>query len=928
MAIKFPDILEHNNPALPLVDITSLKGVAYPLDDINDTGSIPGSKRKIGTIVFATGSSKYYGYLGSATASVNWEDPANWSELGTGGGSGGSGIFTSTSEYGGVVFGTTSSIQVTASAYQSSSYVGTGVTANPNNAGSDGSILKYGAMFSQSIWHYTDNIGYPTTTPWKTDLDGSVFDRYTANTDTAEIVRFMAGLLSASAPDVAPNTNTWNSTEIDFSVGGTTNKSSYMTGVLGSITYLNAKLSKDYNSSTRIDLTKTESYRRVQEYLIGKGFVDSAETGSDPLHDVGTNPLGKNFQNNTYGDHMPSTIYNSYGTFNYNADSKANVPVPQPNTSSISQSPNKTFSFGNLSNPTTVVGYEMSVIATQSFSNQTGSGGSVPTPDENSTFSTSSDSTYTISTEQLTGNADGLFLGIIPSSNASIDAQYQDGKFLNSPGTLSGRIWSTTDADKTTGATTASIGFYRLHGLAVGLKTGSQAAFGYNTVDSPNTTQGFYAPTLATLGVLSITQNDPSITMNQNAFRTSFTATSRSLSGAPYLLTTTYGFDFSADGANCFDPCYAYSTTPLQTSLTSNGWSSVGSLNISNTSISVTSAGIQTSTVNGGVYPNGGNPSTRRALSSTPVYNDVAFISSSATFTLSSNSTNTVQSQATMFSRQYTFKFRSTGRNWKGSINNTDTSNINFYDSILFDQDSTSGSLAVYSRAQGYDAGSQTGTTSFSEGFSGEDYRIRFTAASMVGTYAGADLFTSSTFTTIDENNSDMTINDLQVKPGFLVQTGGSNGYWIKQTPTFNPATFQFYGRIFTRAVGTGAVSMTLNVGKTLVEWNDVSTPGVSAAILFQSSGTGVYATPRIYDPAPLTSNQIATNIANGTKNPFPSAIDLYGNTGGGVSGTNYTIPLRGADGMVLDGTSQGFIVIIRYKNDPTPITSISVTIA
>ena len=151
----------------------------------------------------------------------------------------------------------------------------------------------------------------------------------------------------------------------------------------------------------------------------------------------------------------------------------------------------------NLLNPTTVVGYEMSVIATQSFSNQTGSGGSVPTPDENSTFSTSSDSTYTISTEQLTGNADGLFLGIIPSSNASIDAQYQDGKFLNSPGTLSGRIWSTTDADKTTGATTASIGFYRLHGLAVGLKTGSQAAFGYNTVDSPNTTQGFYAPTLA-----------------------------------------------------------------------------------------------------------------------------------------------------------------------------------------------------------------------------------------------------------------------------------------------------------------------------------------------------------------------------------------------------------------------------------------------
>ena len=123
---------------------------------------------------------------------------------------------------------------------------------------------------------------------------------------------------------------------------------------------------------------------------------------------------------------------------------------------------------------------------------------------------------------------------------------------------------------------------------------------------------------------------------------------------------------------------------------------------------------------------------------------------------------------------------------------------------------------------------------------------------------------------------------------------------------------------------------MTLNIGKTLVDWNDVSTPGVSAAILFQSSGTGnaSIARPRIYDPAPLTSNEIDANVSPGTKNPFPSNIALYGNTGGGKSGTTYTIPLRSADGMSLNASDQGFIVIIRYNGDQSPVTSISATVS
>ena len=88
MALKYPDILEHNNPNLPLVDITSLKGVAYPIGALNDTGSIPTAKRNPGAIVFLTGSAQAsYGFKGQDSGSVAWDNPLNWEVLGSGGGS-------------------------------------------------------------------------------------------------------------------------------------------------------------------------------------------------------------------------------------------------------------------------------------------------------------------------------------------------------------------------------------------------------------------------------------------------------------------------------------------------------------------------------------------------------------------------------------------------------------------------------------------------------------------------------------------------------------------------------------------------------------------------------------------------------------------------------------------------------------------------
>ena len=53
---------------------------------------------------------------------------------------------------------------------------------------------------------------------------------------------------------------------------------------------------------------------------------------------------------------------------------------------------------------------------------------------------------------------------------------------------------------------------------------------------------------------------------------------------------------------------------------------------------------------------------------------------------------------------------------------------------------------------------------------------------------------------------------------------------------------------------------------------------------------------------------------------------NLYGNTGGSTSGTNFVMPLRNADGMFLDASDNEFYVILRYKGNPTPVTSITTT--
>ena len=103
---------------------------------------------------------------------------------------------------------------------------------------------------------------------------------------------------------------------------------------------------------------------------------------------------------------------------------------------------------------------------------------------------------------------------------------------------------------------------------------------------------------------------------------------------------------------------------------------------------------------------------------------------------------------------------------------------------------------------------------------------------------------------------------DLQVKPGYLVDPGGTYRYW--HPSGYSSGTYKYYIRRF-QTSGTKS-SMTVNLNNTtLVAWNSTSN-GIACAILFKSSGkesgtNNSLSTARIYDPTATTSNLIEADI-------------------------------------------------------------------
>jgi hypothetical protein len=731
------------------------------------------------------------------------------------------GIFAQSGSSG--VFATTSSLQVTGSVLGISPVTTTGANITSSNDGSGGGVQKYAMIVSESVWHYNANVGVPRSNGWKTGLDGSFFDNFDQNTDVSEILRFVAGLLSSSAPNALPNTKTYNAITED--IDNTT---------AGSI------------PSGRVPQNSTET---IVTYLEGKGFASDGNTLFSGVDLAGSIKGNSNYHisyDSSAGGSTTVSSSNDAQLFGLGLKSLA---------FKVSGSNNYRFS-DNASNTQTAVS-QSSEILTNSSANST---------------------------------SNGLTRATINTANpAVIPTAFQDGKFddVFQANLFNGGVSLSTKE---------SIGFYELS-ASIAIETGS----GGFTAAKTAVERILYSPIVnGDIAANSLTLVSPfSESLN--------TPTSRSLSGAPYLLTQNYRISSSITGL--FNPLYVASTTAANLGETDSLVTLSAPTNHA-TSLSTNGGTISTSNA---VFPDGGG--TARATSTVPVETDIIRLSGSLAFSAGTGgSTNVGKTSLSPTSFNVTTKARN--RNNSQSTLRTDA--FNYFNSGQSGQPVASGSMAYYGRAQDYDGGSLTGTE---EAFSGEEFRIKINNNLLSGSYAKAH---ASHFPTASFDVYNLAKYDLQVKPNFLIYPGSTNAYWLANPDT--STDYKYYSRAFKTDGGT-KTQLTLDVGQALVQWSSTSA-GIAIAVMFESATTGIntgggaLTRPVIYDFATLSgTGNIASNQATDDQlNPFTDNIDIGKNVqaGSGLSGTTYTMPLTDTLNQVLNSTYQNYIILVRYKGAQT----------
>jgi len=655
-------------------------------------------------------------------------------------------------------------------------------------------------------------VGIPTSNAWQSNLNGSYFNNFTSETNVSEILRFVAGLLSSSAPDASPNTRT-----------------------LGSVTTTGLNTSSGTALTGRIPQSSTNA---TITYLASKGF---ATAGSTIFSGVGT-------------------IYTAGLGYNYSS-------VAAGTTVATSSADAQLFGLGLLSSGTPT-NFKVSGSFTFRFKDNSAK-----------TDTATSQSVVTL-TQTGAGTTNGVSLALINTVNpAVIPPGYQDGKFAN---VMPQYLYS--------GSATAvsASGYYHISS-SFQIASGSSP---YSTATQANGSEIFWAP------LTTIATNVPAQTVYTASVSTLayVSAVSRSLSGAPYLSQSTYVVSSSISGA--FAPLF-FNGTVAAHSLSGTGMTQTSGV----TSVATSAGTISTANA---VYDS--TNTTVRATGVIPTETDLIRLNGLYTFG-GANITNVTQTSFT----PTTFTVSAVGYDYNGAAD-TYSNTLSYHTAGGFGQTAASGSLAYYTRTQGTDSATNSGSSNL-EPFTGENFRMVLNDSLLT--------FTGTSWTTTFALNQ-LGGNDLQVKPGYLVKPGGTYGYWIGDPdPT---KTYKYYVRRFTTN-GATKTAMTLNLGQTLVNWTATTNNSIAVGLLFQSSKNPTYANARIYDPSDLTNNFIATQTANTDgMNPFGSNIGLYGNTGGSLLTNTYTIPLRNADGMTLDATNTSVYVIVRYKGDPTPSTSMTVT--
>ena len=679
--------------------------------------------------------------------------------------------------------------------------------------------MNDGLNVSQSISASNINVGNPTSNQWQTSLTGSYFNNFTQNTDVSEILRFVAGLLSQSAPDASPNTRTYST------YTATAQNTTTGTVIAGSVP----------QSSTNTTVT----------YLTSRGF---ANTGSTLFSGI-----------------TPIYTQQNYG-YTYTS-------VAGGTTIVSSSADAQLFGLGLLSSGTPT-NFRVSGSFTFRFK------------DNSAKTDTATSASQHLITQTGAGTTSGVTLTKILTVNpAVIPPAYQDGKYAS---TFAPTIYSGSAL-----AVSAS-GYYHIS-ASISIASGSSG----HTPATASNAEIFYAP------LTTISTNIPSQTPATGSTTPSaLTAVSRSLSGAPYLISSTY--NVSSSFTNLFNPLYYVGTI---SSLTTSGTGIVQTSGVT----SVSTAGGTVQTV-GAIYDSTGT--TARSASQVPFETDTVKLNGLYTFGGTANITNIGQITNTPL----TFTVSIAGFN-KAASTTTYSSVSSYHTAGTFGQPAASGALAYYTRAQGADSGTYTlsAAGSLVANFTGENNRLQIDDSLLSGSYSTGTKFTTGSYSVYTLGST-----DLQFKPGYLIKPGGTYSYWLADP---SPAqTYKYAAFGFTRNIATNqpSIAMTLAGNTTLVDWANSSANNSVAMLIIPQSALGTVTQASGIDPVATATTLLA--IAH-PANPFGRSLNVLSNTN--VAKTNpFTIDFpTSPSAFPLNTTYRNFVVLIRYIGDPTPLTSITLTV-
>ena len=317
---------------------------------------------------------------------------------------------------------------------------------------------------------------------------------------------------------------------------------------------------------------------------------------------------------------------------------------------------------------------------------------------------------------------------------------------------------------------------------------------------------------------------------------------------------------------------------------------------------------------------------TARSINDVPSIDDIVRLTGSIAFTAANssktNKTNIVQDPIPVNDGRFLLDVRA--RNREGTIPNppvTNDENIRFHEQGTFGQPSDSGSMAYYGQIQSYDGSTYTRSSAGNLilNFTGESKRLQIDDDMLSGSYAEGTAWDTT------YNTSLLGGTDLQIKPGYLVKPGGSYKYWLEDPDSGED--YKFCAFAFTRNLGTNQpnITLTLSNNTTLVGWTDTSANNAIAMLIVPESALGSSTQASGIDPKATSTTTISAGTT-GT-NPFGRTLQVVQNTNSQKTNP-FIIDFPSTPNLPLNGTYQNFVLLIRYKGDPTPLTNVTLSIS